>query len=373
MRLPHAAVLAAILIWAWAGAADARNPYVECVQNQLTAAGYDPGPVDGLMGRQTRAAWSELAKTLPDSERITLLPRLNTASAIHWCREIGQHKPELRRFMPSRLGPILAFEADDPRFLITPVIDEIEGFFRSVYDIEIAGQIGMVLGKTPKSIAQKIYGMSDDLPLRLRGVETLARTRCSDERIAGLAYPDRMYICAPWMGRDAKFIEGWKRKVTQAVLVHEFTHLVQSELAGWRSNPYRPKGSRVPLGPGWLAEGGAEFVSRRYENFLRKINHVIIFPPSTRDEAGTTTLRQMRDPQKVKTTEDYATSLYAVFLLTERVGEEAMFRYWRLIGSGKSWESAFRDSFGLDLADFEIQFETLRKDPGAAKQFAAGQ
>lgn len=51
-----------------------------CVQNQLQAFGYDPGPSDGVMGRRTRAAAEAfvLPSQLP-------LPDLSSQTAEHWC------------------------------------------------------------------------------------------------------------------------------------------------------------------------------------------------------------------------------------------------------------------------------------------------
>ncbi len=68
------------LTFAFSGSAAAQNAGVLCVQEELTARGQDPGPLDGSMGARTRAASVAVAA----SEGLTL-PALATANAETWC------------------------------------------------------------------------------------------------------------------------------------------------------------------------------------------------------------------------------------------------------------------------------------------------
>ena len=45
------------------GRVSGHNPRVEEIQNALKDAGFEPGPIDGVMGAQTRAAIKGLQKT----------------------------------------------------------------------------------------------------------------------------------------------------------------------------------------------------------------------------------------------------------------------------------------------------------------------
>jgi hypothetical protein len=92
---------------------------VLCVQQQVAARGYDPGPLDGMLGSRTLTA----AQSAAAAARLTL-PALSTATAGAWCQALQstgatsvtpRPAPQATFPRPS-LCPRYVIDPDDPCF-----------------------------------------------------------------------------------------------------------------------------------------------------------------------------------------------------------------------------------------------------------------
>lgn len=73
------------------GRVSGHNPRVEEIQNALREAGFDPGPVDGVMGAQTRAAIRGLQK----SKGLKATGKIDSKTQLALNREKEMEKPSL--------------------------------------------------------------------------------------------------------------------------------------------------------------------------------------------------------------------------------------------------------------------------------------
>ena len=121
----------------------------------------------------------------------------------------------------------------------------------------------------------------------------------------------------------------------RSVLAHEYFHIAQFELAG-------PARHRTP---GWLTEGTATWLSQG-----------LLGRPLTVSDAqfGTTELNLATRFRPF----DYAhwVGLAALTILIERSGTETVIDFWRNLaprnGVTRSWQTAFRETFGLSSQEF---------------------
>ena len=130
----------------------------------------------------------------------------------------------------------------------------------------------------------------------------------------------------------------------RSILAHEYFHIAQFELAG-------PARHRTP---GWLTEGTATWFSQG-----------LLGRPLTVSDAqfGTTELNLATRFRPF----DYAhwVGLAALTILIERSGTETVIDFWRNLaprnGVTRSWQTAFRETFGLSSQEFYKLFYEVRR------------
>ncbi len=110
-----------------------RNPQaaMTCVQRLLTVLNLEPGPVDGLLGSQTRMAAERLDRALDAA-----LPTLTEDAAFEWCTSATEALPALYPTV-FEVGRQIAFELPVSIFVATRPPDALvaEGLNGSVSDI----------------------------------------------------------------------------------------------------------------------------------------------------------------------------------------------------------------------------------------------
>ena len=90
------------------GGAIADNRAVVCVQQELTALNYDPGPPDGKLSKQTLAAADAYIAYMSKTYVGWSQPRLSKSTADQWCKQVAATDPKLEVYLSTYLdSPVL--------------------------------------------------------------------------------------------------------------------------------------------------------------------------------------------------------------------------------------------------------------------------
>jgi hypothetical protein len=356
----------------------ANDVHVTCVQAQLSAMGFDPGPVDGQSGPRTRAALrvfvdeqvSEAARA-----RFAALPEFSARAAVGWCREIGLGVPDAAALMPSSRPPELfigpAVHPDLASHLMVAFRDA-EDFLYRRYGVQVASQVKILAATEPEAWHRQVDKAGT---MRLQGwadVRARARRDCETEfGLGASASRDGLSFCGTTLALSEPALADLYRMVLSVTMAHEIVHNVQREFSydkvpRWVRNP---DGVRPRMGPAWMVEGSAQVIEQAFmeDSFGRLMPGLHVMRQQA--AASDLTLRQIRLAGEVRTAEAYDVSAYAVAMLVERYGEETLFRYWRAVGETDNWFIAFEQIFGMTVQDFEGLYPTLRDDRMAQREF----
>lgn len=342
----------------FAGPAMAEHAAVTCVQEQLAAAGYDPGPADGYPGRRTRLAviaFSEAHGKLG-------LPALTEENGTVLCRLIGEAALELQVYWPAAREPVIVTAGPGVRANIRSEViamaqDTLRRFAED-YDIRLAMPMRFVLAEGEAEFARMMAESSDG---NLRNLEERAEYHCNDESgVSGVTYGTLIGICLV-PGRELG--RGVSLTSLNNVVAHEMVHGAQRQLTG---QPPR-RGSFQDFvdhrGPLWLTEGTATMIAEAlgtpdiYEvRFLQRLEeelNAIGWPDLSRHE--------LRPENDLETDRLYAGGTLAVARLLSPAPEDLgrIFRFYEAIGRGADWPSAFADQFGQTPAETYQAFLAL--------------
>jgi hypothetical protein len=148
---------------------------------------------------------------------------------------------------------------------------------------------------------------------------------------------------------------------------HEFFHAIQEMLAA--PNLAGPTGEKVP---NWFWEGPAQFVGLQTASALGYSDYTTLGRPSniTRYKNGnpinrTSNLSEIKANNGV--VDPYAIGFAASEFLVAQVGVEKMVNVYAALGQGKTFDVAFKQGTGIELADFYSMFEEVRATLGFAK------
>jgi len=135
---------------------------------------------------------------------------------------------------------------------------------------------------------------------------------------------------------------------------HEFFHVLQLEL------------SPAQLGPVWLFEGVAEYLSLRVaeaSSWATEGGPPSIDAQARLAAATSALLRSMETRHGFESVGiGYAAGVAAVKLLADSAGEASLIRFFELLGRGGAWEDAFRDAFGRSAGRFYAEYEARPRD-----------
>ena len=130
----------------------------------------------------------------------------------------------------------------------------------------------------------------------------------------------------------------------RSVLAHEYFHIMQFELAG-------PARHRTP---GWLTEGTATWLGQGLLGRLPTVSDAQFWTT----ELNLATRFRPSDPA-------HALGVAALTILIERSGTETVIDFWRNLaprkGVARSWQTAFRETFGLSSQEFYELFYEVRR------------
>lgn len=150
----------------------------------------------------------------------------------------------------------------------------------------------------------------------------------------------------------------------ERLVMHEYFHTIQSYLLGSSINtePF----SQVPkVGPVWILEGTAEYVSSKLAD-----SHGFGSYTGARQRA----IRVARTSPSLEMYETWEStnsapqgSIYSVGLLaaefieTKYGGDDTKYSYWRALAKHPDWRTAFSDAFGVSIDDFYGEFAAHRQ------------
>jgi len=148
------------------------------------------------------------------------------------------------------------------------------------------------------------------------------------------------------------------------VVAHEFVHVIQLEQSGKQvadATFLAPAGQVPPMGPFWLLEGSAEVVSWLVLQELGLGSYAdSLFDYAEDAAAADVELEELSSFIGLHGdgNEGLGLAVLATDYLLRSRSLDALFDFWREIGDGAEWSSAFTREFGQPPAFFYIAFAT---------------
>ncbi len=349
-----------------AGAAMAQDAGVRCVQQQLSTAGFNPGPLDGIPGRATRQAMRNFfalhGQAVPTN--------LTGNNGMVLCRQIGLLDTSLQIHWPARRTPVIATaSAGVDRITEGAVYGAAHKALSRIsawYGFEIPMPVQVVVADNARDLERMLLDRADG---NLNDLRAQADYHCSAPGgISGLAYFDLLGIC---IRRGASVSGNLDVRDLNLVVAHEVTHAVQAQLVG-HAPWYRDLSSHIGhRGPLWLTEGSATFISE-----MLNWNDVGIdeIAESLHGDLLTGDWPVLSDLALRQDTEEETRQLYhggsfavASMISPTEAAIPNLLGYYEDIGLGATWEEAFEARFGQSPATFYANFALLGpEDKGEA-------
>ncbi|MEA2528174.1 MAG: hypothetical protein QOF73_5401 [Thermomicrobiales bacterium] len=139
------------------------------------------------------------------------------------------------------------------------------------------------------------------------------------------------------------------------VVVHEYMHVVQQELAGERGN--------APL---WIDEGVAEYVGYQAVIEAGLVSAADVEAYNAANVVFGPDLPPLSEVERPWDYQSQPSNIYGLSYLAVKqlVGDRptSIRRYYERLGDGASWRSAFRSAFRINPSDFYEAFEAARSD-----------
>lgn len=251
---------------------------------------------------------------------------------------------------------------DARRLALNSAVRDADRWLEQQTGLEIKGRF-VVLGADRRSMSRVLDAGYARLARPRPNVPDMTNRICGGPRPNAIASRDFILVCWPLAPKADH------SKALTALLVHEFFHQLQYDLARVRND--KPDGRTRKLGPAWMVEGSAEVFEMLY--VLGKI------PDEGRDffnlqnpaRRSLVTLPELNAHGSVVGAQGYGAARFAASLLARRHGLEKMVGYFRWLGRGVGQKAAFEESFGQSLQAFEEEFEYLRRNYGAARDWKA--
>ncbi len=166
-------------------------------------------------------------------------------------------------------------------------------------------------------------------------------------------------------GREGVSAELAQRRLQRNhLLAHEMAHIMQHDFAGDRDSFLLtdPTNTTELFGPIWLIEGASEYIA--YSMLVETMDpgawhrfdedRLVARAWSTNGAPVLSSMEAQRDwTPELK----WPVARVAVQDLVMQSGIGSLPTFWRMLGSGMNWRSAFRQSFGRDVQQFYAQFD----------------
>ncbi len=219
------------------------------------------------------------------------------------------------------------------REVIAADVEYVTHFFARRFGFEVAPlHLEVIVPATP----QDIFG-----PERTTWTEAESFASIPDR----VSQRSKIQIVMPlpeWTHRSAELVVG-ENNSGRIILMHEYFHAVQAELAG---------GSALRQVPGWLAEGSA--IALWDELGLSYVDRSIAM--------DRVSLISIDDAVDSFGPHDHELGALAFERLLRYPGDSAYFAFWRNLGTASgdevTWQAAFARTFGKTPDDFYREFES---------------
>ena len=344
---------------------------VSCVHAQLALLGFEAGQDNGTIHAELREAARGFYRDR-GAEGGFALP-FNDRNAGQWCRRLGLTDATLQAAWPSRAAVRIYTDpiaADEKRGLLSAAIGETRKFYREQFDVSLASSFALVATDDLAQLDTLVARALSERGARARKKPFAVERICQGRKVGAAANRDFIAMC--WRKPDA-YGAVWQAEITPVltkVLVHEYMHQVQYELAN--DNPARRLADKSDwvLGPSWMVEGSAEVIEAAYANRLSDDTEgQRLFNMQSSARKARVLLSDLNKTGSVRGGPAYGTARFAAFVLAERYGVQSLFDYFEALGDTGDRDAAFAQVFKLTRAQFEADFETLRRDFGAARDY----
>jgi len=156
-----------------------------------------------------------------------------------------------------------------------------------------------------------------------------------------------------------------EKTTTYTIVSHEYFHAQQGNLSGKRFAVDDPHAEVPSTGPVWLTEGSAEYFAHRALSNSKLINYSdkrkTILSRASRLSVSLSDLETHQDFVSYADEGSYQLGFLAVEYLVTSKGDGSLLKFYKAIGGGTTWKTAFSDAFGKSIDDFYKSFEAYRK------------
>ncbi|GEM_PF-6831767 len=269
---------------------------------------------------------------------------------------------------PIAVGIEVHTSLDENRTLepaMNDALDDVLTFYARSHDIAFNGPLHIIFSQDTQYVTDTYYDLSRP-HVSKKDARHFARSHCdADQTISGVITLKVMLLCiSPVEDVNNRWIASHRDQIG-ATLAHEIMHAIQHKFS---DESVTGLSARRASGPVWMVEGAANYISRDFQGALtykdREFERVFY-----RAQDTTKSIDELSYAPPFERFKHYAISHLAIYLLAERFGAPALFDFWRNLGAGHNWENSFARAFGMQMSDFIEKFETLRRDPKAAKDW----
>jgi hypothetical protein len=261
--------------------------------------------------------------------------------------------------------------------LLTQADKSVREFFAGSYGQSIDGPVVLIGTSTSDSLNGQLMTALEDLGRRQRTSPIDVEKLCQNKTIGAAA--NRPYIVMCWKEPE-EYTDWWLVSFMPKlapVLAHEFTHQLQYHLANDDPARFISGTKELLFGPSWMIEGSAEVFEYLYavQTQGKDVGNDAaqnLFNMQSPARRSRLTLTQLTPTGSTKGRGAYGTARFAAYLLAQRNGPDALFEYFKVLGQTKDRDLAFSQVFGLSFETFEADFERVRRDFSAAKEYVAG-
>lgn len=253
--------------------------------------------------------------------------------------------------------------------LMKAAFDDVAAYFVTRHGLSLSHPIVFLGSDEPGGMETLLADALARHDRRLRRNPLDSKALCDGKRLGAAA--NREYIVMCWRPQDS-YANGWDSGFEPrftSVLAHEMTHHLQYQLARDRPARRMADNSDWLLGPSWLVEGMAELVETDYLTPLSAFGGKEIFDYQTRARRSRLILSDLQESGSVRGAAAYGVARFASLMLARKHGMETLFRYFEELGRLQDRAAAFEAAFGQSLASFDAEFEALRRDFGAARDY----
>ncbi len=364
-----AAVFAVGLVAAFAGSpAFAQTPR-DCVAAQMSAMGFSPSADTWTDLKRAAIRYREQAPPDIESE----LPPFSARAALAWCRILGQKIPDLAQHWPVNADPLIFTDSDAAvaQAALLAGQKRVRKFMQTEYGIVLAGRYAVAAAETDRVLMRMVNKALRNQGKRGGRLNTDVSRFCNDRRVGGFAGRHFIGLCWPPALEGEPRYDHLLRSGLLPVLAHEMMHQAQYELTNDIPSQRMPDGSDFLLGPAWMVEGAAEYLELQFVTGPIAFEGTALFNLQSSARRTQVKLRDLRQSGAVSGGRAYGTARFAAVLLAQKHGGRALFDYFTALGTTLDRDQAFQEVFGQPMAEFEQEFETLRRDFGLAEAYGA--